>query len=75
MRRGPEPHTPSPFTHRLRVYSILIHTGKGGGGGVSMEPERWLEGQYFTKMGRKYQYDRLYLQSIISVKSLYKSII
>jgi hypothetical protein len=32
---------PPPFTHCIRVYSILIHTGKGGGVG---EPVRWLEG-------------------------------
>jgi hypothetical protein len=24
---------PPPFTHCMRVYSILIHRGKGGGGG------------------------------------------
>ncbi len=27
------PHTPHPLTHCIRVYSILIHTGRGGGGG------------------------------------------
>jgi hypothetical protein len=25
---GPEPHTPPPLTHCIRVYSILIHKGK-----------------------------------------------
>jgi hypothetical protein len=35
------------------VYTLHIHTGMGGGG----EPERKLEGQQFTKLGRKYQHD------------------
>jgi hypothetical protein len=39
-----------------------------GGGGV--EPERRLEGQQFIKLGRKYQQDWLYLQSINSDKHL-----
>ncbi len=30
---GPELHTPPPLTPCKRVYSILIHTGKGGKGG------------------------------------------
>jgi hypothetical protein len=30
----------SPFTHCIRVYSILIHTGKGGRGVGRVEPER-----------------------------------
>jgi hypothetical protein len=34
-------HPPPPHTHCLRVYSRL-------------EPERRLEGQQFTKLGRKY---------------------
>ncbi len=34
---------PPPLTHCLRVNSILIHTGKKGGGRV--EPERRVEGQ------------------------------
>jgi hypothetical protein len=42
----------------LNVYKfglcILIHTGKGGEGDI--EPERRLEGQQFTKLGRKYQH-------------------
>ncbi len=38
-----------PLTHCIRVYSILIRTGKGGGGG-RVEPERRLEGQQFTKL-------------------------
>ncbi len=31
LSEAPPLHTP-PFTHCMRVYSILIHTGKGGGG-------------------------------------------
>jgi hypothetical protein len=39
---GPESHT-LLLTYFIRVYSIFIHTGKGGGGRV--EPERRLDGQ------------------------------
>jgi hypothetical protein len=46
-----KPHTPT-LTHCIRVYSILIHTGKGR----RVEPERRGEGQQFTKLGRKYQH-------------------
>jgi hypothetical protein len=42
--------------------------GKGGRGGEG-KPERRLEGQKFTKLGRKYQHDLLYLQSINSINS------
>ncbi len=53
-----------PFTHCIRVYSILTHReGRG-----ENEPERRGEGQQFTKPGRKYQHDWLYLQSINSDK-------
>jgi hypothetical protein len=38
----------------LHTYFILIHTGKGVRGG-RVEPERRLEGQQFTKLGKKYQ--------------------
>jgi hypothetical protein len=44
---------PPPLTHGTRVYCILIQTGKGG----RDKPERRLEGQQFTKLGRKYQHD------------------
>jgi hypothetical protein len=47
-------HTPA-YTLYIHVYSILIHTGKGEGRRV--EPESRLEGQQFTKLGRKYQHD------------------
>jgi hypothetical protein len=51
-----EAQNPIALTHCIRVYSILFHTGKGGGVGKS-EPERRLEGQQFTKLGRKGQHD------------------
>jgi serine/threonine protein kinase len=61
---GPEPHIPPLHTvHVYTVYNILIHTGKRGGGG-RVQRERRLEGQQFTKLGRKYQHEWLYLQSI-----------
>ncbi len=51
----------------------LTHcTGRGGGGGV-VELVRRGEGQQFTKLGRKYQHDWLYLQSINSKKRLLQS--
>ncbi len=34
------PRTPYPSTHCLRVYSVLIHTGKGGRGGESWTREK-----------------------------------
>ncbi len=38
--RGPASRTsPHPLTHCIRVYSTLIHTGKGG----RVEPERRVE--------------------------------
>jgi hypothetical protein len=52
---------PPPLTHCIRAYSILINTEKGGRGRV----ER-LEGQQFTRLGRTYQHDLLYLKSINS---------
>ncbi len=58
-----------PATHCL--YILYFDTGKGGVGGV--EPERRLEELQFTKLGRKYQHDRLYLLSICSDKHLSQS--
>jgi hypothetical protein len=45
---------PPLLTHCICKYSnsMLIHTGKGGRGG-RVELERRLEGQQFTKLGRK----------------------
>jgi len=42
--------------HCIGKYSILVHTEKGRKG-VRVEPERRLEWQQFTKLGRKYQHD------------------
>jgi hypothetical protein len=56
---------------RTRVYSILIHTGRRERGRV--EPERRLEGQHFTKLGRKYKPYWMYLHSINSEKHLPQS--
>jgi hypothetical protein len=39
-------------THPPLTHSILIHTGKGGEEGGRIEPERRLEGQKLTKLGR-----------------------
>ncbi len=53
---------PPLLTHYIRVYSILIHTGKGGGGRI--EPERRGEGKQGrvqnTQLGWKYQPDWMY---------------
>ncbi len=66
----PEPHTSTPYTPWTCIqYSILIHTGKGG----RVEPERRLDGQQFTKQGRKYKHDWIHLQSINSDKRLPQS--
>ncbi len=55
-----------PATHCLFI--MYFDTGKGGRGRVELE--RRLEGQQFTKLGRKYQHDWLYLQSINCDKHL-----
>ncbi len=47
---------PHPLPDTLSVYILYFDTGKGRGGG-RVEPERRLEGQQFTKLGRKYQHD------------------
>jgi hypothetical protein len=51
------------------VLTTLIHTWKWGW----VEPKRRLEGQQFIKLGRIYQHDWLYLQSINSDKHLLQS--
>ncbi len=48
------PRTPSPPTHCIRVYNILIqYSHREGEAGGRVEPERRLEWQQFTKLGRK----------------------
>jgi hypothetical protein len=49
LSEAQKPIIPS-LTHCISVYSIFIYTGKGGRGRV--DPERRLEGQQFTKLGR-----------------------
>jgi hypothetical protein len=61
---GPEPHAPPPYTLYTCIKVYLFTKGKGEVGRV--EPERRLDGQQFTKLGRKYKHDWLYLQSINS---------
>jgi hypothetical protein len=55
---------PHPLPALQCLYILNFDTGKWKGGRV--EPERRLEGQQFTKLGRKYPHDWLYLQSISS---------
>ncbi len=63
--------TSIPARHFLYIYCTLTQ-GRGEGGG-RVEPERRLEGQQFTKLGRKYKQNWLYLQSIHSDKHLPQS--
>jgi hypothetical protein len=49
-------HPQPPSSHTLSVYTVLWHRE----GRVA--PERRLEGQQFTKLGRKYQHDCIYSQ-------------
>ncbi len=62
----PQPHAPC-------LHILYFDTGKGGREGGRVEPERRLECQQFTKLGRKYQHDWMYLQSINSDKHLPQS--
>jgi len=69
------PHTPTPYplhtvyVHSHTEYLLLQWRGEWG----RDEPERRLEGQQFTKLGRKPKHDRLYLKSINSAKHLPQS--
>ncbi len=56
------PRPPPPPIHTHTLYSIRVQYKvhlftKGRGVGERVEPERRLEGQQFTKLGRKYQHD------------------
>jgi hypothetical protein len=57
-------HHTGPRT--VYVYTVYLFTQGRGERGGRVEPERKLDGQQFTKLGRKYQHDCLYLQSINS---------
>ncbi len=48
--------SPPPLTHSMRVYNILIHTGKGGERGGEQTREN-VRGAKVQKAGRKYQHD------------------
>ncbi len=65
---------PPPLPLCIRVYSTVqyAYSHREGGGGV-VEPKSRLEGQLFTKLGRKCQHDWMYLQSINSYKHLPQS--
>jgi hypothetical protein len=58
------PYTPPPLTHCKSVYSTYTYSDRKGRGGGRVEPEKRLEGQQFTKLGREHQHDWLCLQSI-----------
>ncbi len=63
----------TPYLHSLSYcikYKCTYSHGEEGGGGWTREKVR---GQQFTKLGRKYQHDWLYLQSINSDKHLPQS--
>ncbi len=55
------------------VYLSEATSRKGGGEEGRDEPEKRLERQQFTKWGRKFQHDWLYLKSINSDKHLSQS--
>ncbi len=59
---GTDSHTPPSYI--LNTSIQYTYSNREGGG--RDEPEIMLEGLQFTKLGRKYQYDWQYLQSINS---------
>jgi hypothetical protein len=72
LSEAQKPYTPSHYTLYTCVYTLqYTYSHMEGGRGESWT--RWLEGQQFTKLGRKYQQDWLYLQSLNSDKHLTQS--
>ncbi len=65
------PIHPHPL-HTVYVYTVYLFTQWRGEGGGSWTREKVRE-QMFSKLGRKYQYDWLNLQSINSDKHLLQS--
>ncbi len=53
---------PPSLTHCIRVFSILIHTGKGEGG-EELTREK-VRRAIVHEAGRKYQHDSLYLPPV-----------
>ncbi len=63
------PRIPYTIPHLNTAYMYTVYLFiKGRGERGRCEPERRLEKQQFTKLGRKYRHDWLYLQSINSDK-------
>jgi hypothetical protein len=63
---------PPPLTHCIRVfmYRQYTYSPREGREGVRVGPEKRLEGQHFTKLGRKYQH--CFFDCHISMESAYK---
>jgi hypothetical protein len=57
LSEAPESHTLFSYTLYACIYTVYLFTQGRGGGGRIVEPERRLEGQQFTKLGRKYKHD------------------
>jgi hypothetical protein len=70
MSKSPQPYTPPPLYVCLQYGILYLFIEGGGATRGESEPERRLDGQQFTKLGRKYPHDRLYLQSISSDEHL-----
>jgi hypothetical protein len=69
------PRTPylPPYILYTCIQLQYTYLHREGGKDGRVEPERRLEGKQVTKLGRKYQHDGLYLQSINSDKHLPQS--
>jgi hypothetical protein len=69
------PRTQYPSLHSDTLFTNIQYTysHREGGGGWRGEPVRRLEGQKFTTLGRKYQHDWLFFQSMDSDKHLPQS--